>query len=139
MHHDHAHRVAKAVAKKLALRGSNRNDDGVVLVTAVEALAFAAKHADDLEWQVSNAQGFANRVFIAKQIASDLFADHGDLRSRLYFGLIKGVARSDGPVAQCKVVGVGANDISVPVLRAINDLRAGLHDRCGGGNACYLA
>ena len=66
LHHDHAHRPRKLGAEHLALRGGERNDEGVVLIAPVHALPFACQQAEDDKRALLDTDGLADRIFIAE-------------------------------------------------------------------------
>ena len=80
LHHDHPHRTQKGRAKHLALRRTERNDHGIVLVPAIQVLPLAAQHANHGKRILLNAHRLANRVFIAKKVLRHGLANQGNTR-----------------------------------------------------------
>ena len=66
LHHHHAYRTRKLRTVDLALRGGERNDDGVILVAPIHALAFERQSAENDERALLDAESLADRVFVAE-------------------------------------------------------------------------
>ncbi len=66
LHHHHAYRTRKLGSEYLALRGSERDDDSVVLVAPVHSLTFERQSAENDERTLPDAEGLADRIFVAE-------------------------------------------------------------------------
>lgn len=100
------------------------NDHDVVLVGAEEVEAFFGEDADDLERDVADADGLADRVDSGEELFGDGFTDDGDLADAADVLFGEDGAVGDGPAADVGIIGRGAEDLGVPVEAVAEDLAA---------------
>ena len=63
----------------------------------------AAEHADDDEGALLDADGLADRVFVAEQVLGDRLADQRDPRRRTHIGIAEGRTIDDVPGARLEI------------------------------------
>jgi hypothetical protein len=65
---DLPHRALEGGAEDLALGGGERHHHQVVLVAPVQVLALGRQNAEHGEGRLADAEGLADRVFVAEQV-----------------------------------------------------------------------
>ena len=80
------------------------NDHDVVLILAEKIEAFRSEHADDLERNIADADGLADRFAVGEKLVSDGFADHGDLADAANILIGEHGSFSDFPAADIRII-----------------------------------
>src|SRR5208282_3333218 len=109
-HQDVVHKRAGSDAVHVArIRDNHR----VVLILPEQIKAFGGQHTDDKKWEVPDADGLADGIFVGKQLVGYGFADHGGLREAAHILVGKHHAAGDAPVADLGIIRRLAHDLRV--------------------------
>src|SRR5436309_1397004 len=135
---DHeAHAALELTAEELPLGGGDRDQDGVILVPAVQALPLGSEGAHHNVWALADPDGLPDRILVAEQVLHHGLPEQGDLRCRTHVRIVERQSRGQTPVAHVEEAWRGAQHVGPPVVRPVDDLGSAgqdRHHRADGGH-----